>query len=485
MFRRNIFFILAFMLFVAPSSFADDRPESELISSIRSGNTEEALRLLRAGSDVTYTSNSGEDAYSLAIEKELYPLAAEIYERLKGPSITRLVAEAEEAGIRNRDAFVEFISKKYGEHYVLMRETASVQGATNDTPRAILFQPNALLVATFTDHPSDPKKAAIEMMEFDVDQKKFNFRELRFDLNADAPTLQDRLSKNNPSICLNCHQGRPIWDPWPIWRGAVGGTDDFLRKPNVHTSWGDYLRNRGNEEQIVADGVLARSFLEYIKEGKTSYMHLKAIEDRFNPDKRSDLAAERESDPDPRKPSDALPNQRYTHQLMLRNFDRIAGELLRNVNYAALRFSVVATLSGCFDSIQRQKGILKDEDESETKHLEQSKMAQVDAANPSREKLLQSKRSILALYALDATTGSNFTKQLSVAESWTMTTPKGSTPFGPFAVARFKEWRLDRVIRHLRVHDVALQKLSSAAFNCDEVAEKARQEIAQFLEGKK
>lgn len=468
----------------APLAHTEEAPESDLMRSLRSGHFDEAVRLVRAGADVTYTTNTGEDAYSLAIEKEQFALAAEIYEHLKGPSISRLIEEAEEADIHSRDAFVEFISKKYGENYVLMRETASVQGATNETPRAILFQPNALLVATFTDHPTDPKKAAIEMMQFDLLQKKFSFQELRFDHHADAPALRERLSKLNPTICASCHQGRPIWDPWPIWRGAVGGTDDYLRKPNVKTSWGDYLRKQGNEEQISADGVLARKFLDSIKDGTSSYIHLKSIAERFNPEKRSDLAAERESDPDPRKAGDALPNQRYTHQLILRNFDRIAGELMSNPNYAALRLSVVAALSGCYDNRENQAANLKADDPAETAHVAQSKIAQVDSSGSATQKALRSKQAILALYALDASTGSNFTKQLAVADSWTMTTRKGSTPFGPFAVARFKEWTLERVVRHLQVHDPELQKLSLKTLACPDLLEKSSLEITAFLANK-
>ncbi len=428
----------------------------------------EAQLKVRNGADVTFTKNGGEDAYSLAISKGNYGLAKEIYDRIKGPSIDKLISEAKDANIKTADEFKKFAAEKYGENYVLMRETGSVQGASNESPRAILFQPNAMLVATFTDHPTDPKKNAIEMMEFNHKTKKFDFQELRFANN------EFKVSKQNPTTCVSCHQGRPIWDPWPFWKGAVGGVDDRLAPAQTETSWGNYLVQRDQVGKMTGDGALAKEMLKKIETDKTGYAHLKNISTRFMPSARSTDAPEFASSPDPRNDGkEPLPNQKYTHQLMLRNFDRIAGELMSNPAYKRLKFAVIASISGCFENDADAKKLLTEPEASEIEGIKDSKMARGEDKNTS-------KKAVLSLYTLDVTMGTNFTKQLSVADGWTMTSKEGNTPFGPFAVGRHKEWQLDRVVKHLRVHDSKLNEVPEDDFKCPVLLEKAKKEMQAY-----
>lgn len=107
--------------------------------------------------------------------------------------------------------------------YALMFASRSLQGATAENPRVILFGPDARFVLTFNGSPAERGFRVVETMEFDDTSKAFRLRELVF---PERPGADDRVvvSEVNSPRCLRCHGSPPlpVWDSFPLWPGAYG-----------------------------------------------------------------------------------------------------------------------------------------------------------------------------------------------------------------------------------------------------------------------
>ena len=107
--------------------------------------------------------------------------------------------------------------------YALVFESRSLQGASPENPRVILFGPDARFIVTFNGSAAQRGFRVVETMEFDDDSKEFRLRELLFPEAAVGP---DRVvvSELNPERCARCHgaPARPVWDTFPLWPGAYG-----------------------------------------------------------------------------------------------------------------------------------------------------------------------------------------------------------------------------------------------------------------------
>lgn len=121
--------------------------------------------------------------------------------------------------------------------YLLAYRSRSLQEATPENPRAILFHPSADFAAAFNGHPSQKGYNQMELYRFNYQQNKFEFYELSF-LENQKP----RLSEANPRKCLDCHQSlgrtdvdpRPNWEPYFMWPGFYGSAGDRTFKSIDH-----------------------------------------------------------------------------------------------------------------------------------------------------------------------------------------------------------------------------------------------------------
>jgi hypothetical protein len=108
-------------------------------------------------------------------------------------------------------------------HHALMFESRSLQGASLENPRVILFGPDARFILTFNGSPSQRGFRVVETMEFDGATKEFRLRELSFpERPAGAESVL--VSEVNPARCVRCHGAppQPVWDSFPLWPGAYG-----------------------------------------------------------------------------------------------------------------------------------------------------------------------------------------------------------------------------------------------------------------------
>lgn len=112
------------------------------------------------------------------------------------------------------------------DNYVLMYHSRSLQDATPQAPRALLYSPTARFVLSFNG--GEPGKAGaqtLEIIQFRDRTRSFELREIEFLSQGNV-----RFSDPNPKKCLECHQSssrknvdpRPNWEPYSRWPGAFG-----------------------------------------------------------------------------------------------------------------------------------------------------------------------------------------------------------------------------------------------------------------------
>ena len=108
-------------------------------------------------------------------------------------------------------------------HYTLVFASRSLQGASFERPRVILFGSDAQFIIAFSGDPGQPGFNLLETMEFDARSGKFLLREMEF---PQRPNDQGSVAYTvpNASRCQRCHgtPARPIWDSHPLWPGAYG-----------------------------------------------------------------------------------------------------------------------------------------------------------------------------------------------------------------------------------------------------------------------
>ena len=139
--------------------------------------------------------------------------------------------------------------------YALVFESRSLQGASLENPRVILYGTDARFIVTFNGSPAQRGFRVVETMEFDDDSKEFRLRELVFPERA-AGVDKVVVSEVNPQHCARCHgaPARPVWDTFPLWPGAYGeryrarlsarertGLAAFLALQPTHPRYGQLL----------------------------------------------------------------------------------------------------------------------------------------------------------------------------------------------------------------------------------------------------
>jgi hypothetical protein len=129
--------------------------------------------------------------------------------------IGHLVASSE-----NYDDFIKRLGLKAPELFenaVILHHSASLQHASFENPRVLLFGRGTVL--GFSEDPNK-KERVVELLAFNPSDSRFKPAEIEF-LPGKKPTL-----KNNPKECGACHglgdEFRPLWQPYDVWPNAFG-----------------------------------------------------------------------------------------------------------------------------------------------------------------------------------------------------------------------------------------------------------------------
>ncbi len=139
------------------------------------------------------------------------------------PMTERLVQAIAEQRVTTVERALELLSPSLRSRFALVFNSRSLQEASFSDPRAVLFGNDARFVVTFNGKADQPGFNALEIMEFDDQGSRFEFREILF---PDGTAQADRVvvSEANPAKCAACHGQplRPVWDTYPTWPGAYG-----------------------------------------------------------------------------------------------------------------------------------------------------------------------------------------------------------------------------------------------------------------------
>ncbi|HYL03420.1 MAG TPA: hypothetical protein VEU54_08375 [Steroidobacteraceae bacterium] len=126
--------------------------------------------------------------------------------------------------------------------YALLFESRSLQEASPENPRVVLYGPDARLILTFNGNPSQRGFRVVETLEFDGVSREFRLRELEFPEHprGAAGVL---VSEVNPPRCMRCHgePPRPLWDTFPLWPGAYGERYGASLSPREHAGLARFL----------------------------------------------------------------------------------------------------------------------------------------------------------------------------------------------------------------------------------------------------
>ena len=148
------------------------------------------------------------------------PWAKESKSRFSRDDVIEMISSG---NITSVEKMLEALAKagkdEFFKNYVLMFHSRSLQKASFESPRVIMFSDEDEFVMAF-----DGEGKQMEMMEFDRDERAFKF----FEVDFEKDPLQ-AVSLMNPSKCLDCHlrpDPRPNWDHYPFWAGMYGGFDD-------------------------------------------------------------------------------------------------------------------------------------------------------------------------------------------------------------------------------------------------------------------
>ena len=108
-------------------------------------------------------------------------------------------------------------------NYALVFDSRSLQEASFESPRVILYGPDARFVLTFNGAAAQRGFRLVETLEFDVATREFRMRELEFPERPGGAAAV-RISQVDPERCTRCHGSppHPVWDSFPLWPGAYG-----------------------------------------------------------------------------------------------------------------------------------------------------------------------------------------------------------------------------------------------------------------------
>lgn len=143
-------------------------------------------------------------------------------------ALTALIAEHD---VRSVEELLPLLPADFRSSYTLMHDSLSLQAASYEHPRVIMFGKDARLTCTFNGDPSQVGYDTLECFQFRDAERAFDFRQIRFPSNDARAAFSARGESVGGDVkCSKCHgdDPRPNWDPYDQWAGAYGSDDDAL-----------------------------------------------------------------------------------------------------------------------------------------------------------------------------------------------------------------------------------------------------------------
>jgi hypothetical protein len=238
------------------------------------------------------------------------------------PSYQNIQTLIHDCNVTSIDQLLPLLPESYKSSFTLMRTSKSLQEASGDYPRAILFGTDAKFIITFNGNPNQKGYNNLEVIQWSDQAHSFSFDEIQFSKDARSVPI----FRANPHECTACHRDppRPNWQSYDFWEGAYGQAGDQIKV--------------GSQEDHAF-----QSFLKNSRD-KGRYQFLTG-----KPGLKGPSEAEIEKGtPDPTAYSVAtLPNFRLTFFLDELNYQRIAAQLKDSPNFSQYKYAIYGALYGC------------------------------------------------------------------------------------------------------------------------------------------
>ena len=135
-------------------------------------------------------------------------------------------------------------------NYTMVYASRSLQHASLENPRVLLFGTDARFIVTFNGSSDQQGSDQLEILHFDDASETFELRSIGFGSEV-------HFSEANPSACTSCHRPspQPIWKDYGSaneaaghgqWLGTYGSNHDFVPKelrPALLRFWNDAPRH--------------------------------------------------------------------------------------------------------------------------------------------------------------------------------------------------------------------------------------------------
>lgn len=238
-----------------------------------------------------------------------------------GPSsLDELQKFIKDRKIKDISSLLSQLPNDFKKGYVLMYDSKSLQSATDNYPRVIMFGGTGNLIIAFNGDPSQRGYHELEAIEFDWSSLKYKFQEFNFDpeVSPNVPVP----SSINPQKCTTCHlksgrtseDMRPNFNPYFLWPGAYGSNNDnFLNRDGMNK----HTRDTEKEETALYQ------FVNKDHSG-TRYMYLPSFSLTKN-----------------------IPNKSFTKLVYFQNSFRIANNIRNSPQYEQYKFLIQMILKQC------------------------------------------------------------------------------------------------------------------------------------------
>ena len=200
-------------------------------------------------------------------------------------------------------------------NHVLAFKSQSLQYASYQEPRALLASADARFILSFSGNPQKPGFDTLEIIQFNDQGKKFEFKEIKFPVDEKRSAVE---FLEQPKTCVNCHRQdpRPNWEPYNHWRGFYLGRESSIPPDSEESrEYGKFLKGPKNLGRY-------RSLIDYeiTGSGKEGY---------------NDLAKERV--------------RAFGAPIFYLNFLRLQRKLAESPQFEAFKYSMLASLLNCED----------------------------------------------------------------------------------------------------------------------------------------
>lgn len=209
-----------------------------------------------------------------------------------GISLEEIETLAVAGKIYSADDLLGRLSDDERTHYVLMTKSRSLQEASEESPRVIVFGSRAELLIAFNGGREQRGYDSIEILALDRKAQAWQARSLALDPEESRPAS---LSGPNPSRCLQCHGTpvRPLWEPYPYWPGASTPGDQLT---DAEERWHDSFGRR-SETRPRYRSLLWRDNLRVMREHTLRFTHAFSLHTRIESLESARLASWLRSQP--------------------------------------------------------------------------------------------------------------------------------------------------------------------------------------------